>query len=176
MHPAYFVLVLNTPIHQRARAYVISAEPLDTPISGAEGNPKVGSFTSFGCPVYSSGETAVNELIMIKAMDSVLAWHREVAQDPDYTNPQIVVTYGNIANGGDGEETDEWDGGDYGEWREPGATDEAGEKAEETEEITEETKWTKKENGKVKEETEEMKEEVKQISEKTQQLAIEEDP
>ncbi|KLU83116.1 hypothetical protein MAPG_02182 [Magnaporthiopsis poae ATCC 64411] len=159
-------------LRNRARAYVISAEPLDMPISGAEGNPKVGGFTSFGCTVYSSGETGVNELIMIKAMDSVLAWLREVAKDPDYTNPQIVVTYGNIAEDGDGEETNGWGGGDSGEWREPDAVNEAGEKADETGGIKEETKWTKGENGKVKEEIEEMKEEVKQISEKTQQLAI----
>ncbi|EJT70701.1 hypothetical protein GGTG_11724 [Gaeumannomyces tritici R3-111a-1] len=113
-------------LRDRGRAYILSDEPLDIPISGAEGNPKVGAFTSFGCPVYSSGETGIGELIMIKAMDSVLAWLREVAQDPDYTNPQVTVTYNNL-----GEETGGWGGENFVEWREPKGIDKADENVEE---------------------------------------------
>ncbi|KAL8387159.1 hypothetical protein RB595_010115 [Gaeumannomyces hyphopodioides] len=122
-------------LRDRARAYVLSEEPLDMPISGAEGNPKVGSFTSFGCPVYSSGETGINELIMIKAMDSVLTWLREVAQDPDYANPQVTVTYNNLGEGNDGEETGGWGGENFVEWREVEAIDKVGENTEEMKDI-----------------------------------------
>ncbi|KAJ9155322.1 Arb2 domain-containing protein [Pleurostoma richardsiae] len=78
---------------KRARAYVSSDEPLDHPLSGPEGNPKTSTFTDYGCSVFSSGERYLSEMLFIGAQSAVLPWIEEVAITPNYTNPEIIVTF-----------------------------------------------------------------------------------
>lgn len=68
-------------------------EPLDTPISGPDGNPDSLTFTDFGCPVYSAGPAAtLTELLLIETHPAVLAWQREVARAKGgYKNPPVEI-------------------------------------------------------------------------------------
>ena len=50
---------------QRARAYIISQEPLDTPLTGRD---------EFGCNCYASGETTYVERTMPMAYKSMLTY------------------------------------------------------------------------------------------------------
>lgn len=96
----------NTPLlPQRARIYITAQAPLDTPLSNPEGNPNSMSFTSYGCPVLSSGEVYYVELTLIKAKDVVLAFLDDTykaGRDGDngggsggntYVNPVFEITY-----------------------------------------------------------------------------------
>lgn len=60
---------------QRARAYLLSPHPLETPLSGRE---------HFGCNCYSSGEAVHTECIMPRAYRSMLGFFRLVADVPGY--------------------------------------------------------------------------------------------
>lgn len=81
---------------QRARAWVTSQDPLDTIISGPDGNPNTSAFTSHGCPVFSGGESDHVEKLLITAHPVVLAWLQEVALTDNYTNPFIAVDYADV--------------------------------------------------------------------------------
>ena len=81
-------------ITQRSRAYMICPADVDTPVSGPEGNINSAAFTNYGCPVYSSGECSVNEVVFVKAKTAVLDWVERVALAGDgYRNPKIYVDY-----------------------------------------------------------------------------------
>ena len=68
--------------------------PVDTPISGPEGNINSSVFTDYGCPVYSSGETYLSEMMFVNAKVEILDWIQHVALAGDtYTNPKIYVDY-----------------------------------------------------------------------------------
>lgn len=54
-------------------------EPLNTVISGPDGNDKTTAFTDLGCPVLSSGEACNTECTMIQCLGAVLEWFREVS-------------------------------------------------------------------------------------------------
>lgn len=60
---------------QRARAYLISSDPLGTPLSGC---------ARFGCNCYSSGEAVNTECIMPTAYRSMLGFFQLVADVPGY--------------------------------------------------------------------------------------------
>lgn len=60
---------------QRARAYLLSPEPVDTPLSGRE---------DFGCNCYSSGGEIFTECIMPQAHKAMLAFFKLVADVPGY--------------------------------------------------------------------------------------------
>lgn len=62
-------------LHQRARAYIQSAEPLDTPMIGRK---------DCGCNCYSAGENEVLECIMPKAYGSMLRFFQLVNDVPGY--------------------------------------------------------------------------------------------
>ncbi|KAF2967572.1 hypothetical protein GQX73_g6002 [Xylaria multiplex] len=87
-------------VKERARAYVPSAEPLGLVLSGDSGNPHTTTFTSFGCPVFSAGETQHVETLFIASYPVVLDWLQEVAdthaQDKPYKNPAFTVTYSDV--------------------------------------------------------------------------------
>ncbi|KAK0392858.1 hypothetical protein NLU13_2352 [Sarocladium strictum] len=74
---------------KRCRAYALSSEPLDTPLSTPRGNPDI-SFPALGLPVYSSSEDTCSELIAIKAQKASVAYLAEVARCEDYANPEVV--------------------------------------------------------------------------------------
>ncbi|KAK3901511.1 Arb2 domain-containing protein [Staphylotrichum tortipilum] len=93
-------------LEERARAYVIHHTPLDTPISGAGGNPGAGTFTSFGCPVYSAGEAQVTETIFIEAQPAVLRWIQQVALEEEAYKNEVLEIFGEEGNGITSEELD----------------------------------------------------------------------
>ncbi|KAK4239149.1 hypothetical protein C8A03DRAFT_32764 [Achaetomium macrosporum] len=77
---------------ERARAYIIHHTPLDTPIAGSGGNPGAAAFTSYGCPVYSAGDTKVTETMLIDAQPAVLSWIQRVALEGDvYKNEEMEI-------------------------------------------------------------------------------------
>lgn len=66
------------------------------------------NFTSYGCPVLSSGETYYTELTLIKAKDAVLAFLDDAYQATagrTYVNPVFDITYAEE----DVPETSGWD-------------------------------------------------------------------
>ncbi|KAL9033059.1 MAG: hypothetical protein Q9214_007693 [Letrouitia sp. 1 TL-2023] len=60
---------------QRARAYVVSDEPVETPLTGRE---------DFGCNVYSAGENAHVECTTPKAYKKILQFFKLVEDVPGY--------------------------------------------------------------------------------------------
>ncbi|KAK7743897.1 hypothetical protein SLS53_003919 [Cytospora paraplurivora] len=81
-------------LREKSRLYITCQEPLDTVISGADGNPNTTIFTAYGCPILSSGEAFYTEMALIRAKDSVLSWLDEVYRaGKGYTNAEIDVTF-----------------------------------------------------------------------------------
>lgn len=85
---------------QRARAYLLSPHPLDTPLSGRE---------DFGCNCYSSGEAVHTECIMPRAHRSMLAFFQLVNDVPGYQEVEAFLPMdeegdgnGNENGGGEG--------------------------------------------------------------------------
>lgn len=79
---------------QKSRLYITCQEPLDTVISGPDGNPSTTIFTAYGCPILSSGESFYTEMTLIRAKNSVISWLDEVYRaGRSYTNPEIEVTF-----------------------------------------------------------------------------------
>jgi hypothetical protein len=76
---------------QRARAYICAEEPVNIPLSSADGNPASQYFTSYGCPVFSGGDNYYTELLFIQSHKEILEWFEEVAQvGRSYRNPAIL--------------------------------------------------------------------------------------
>lgn len=92
---AYTILLLILPRHpQKARAWVLSPEPLNTALAGADGNPNAPSITNFGCPTFSGGTADFVECLLVRSQPAVLAWLQEVALDgAAYKNPIIITLY-----------------------------------------------------------------------------------
>ncbi|KAL1882048.1 hypothetical protein VTK73DRAFT_2762 [Phialemonium thermophilum] len=77
-------------LRERARAYIIHHDPLNFPVAGPEGKSKEMAFTTFGCPVFSAGETAnMTELLLIETHKAILQWMQEVASTSGYRNPLV---------------------------------------------------------------------------------------
>lgn len=107
--PSISVGRLSDAAIQKSRLYITCQEPLNTLISGPEGNPKTTLYTSYGCPVFSSGETFYSEMTLIRARDIVLPWLEEVYQaSKGYVNPEMEVTFADARL----EETPAWVDGD----------------------------------------------------------------
>ena len=66
---------------QRARAYLISSDPLGIPLPGRDW---------FGCNCYSSGEAVNTECIMPTAYRSMLGFFQLVADVPGYQEVEDV--------------------------------------------------------------------------------------
>ena len=72
--------MLPPPNHpQRARIYLLSTEPLNTPLPSEDGNDE-----NFGAPCYSSGEEKYTECIMVRAWKGMLEWFELVESTPGY--------------------------------------------------------------------------------------------
>ncbi|GAW15621.1 hypothetical protein ANO14919_050370 [Xylariales sp. No.14919] len=84
-------------MRDRARAYVPSTEPQGLVLSSPTGNPHTTTFTSLGCPVFSSGEPLHVETLFIACHQMVLDWIQEVADTAAsgkaYKNPSFTVVY-----------------------------------------------------------------------------------
>ena len=65
----------NLNFFQRARAYLLSPEPVDTPLEGRK---------EFGCNCYSAGEETYTECIMPQAHKAMLSFLKLVADVPGY--------------------------------------------------------------------------------------------
>ncbi|KAM0323139.1 hypothetical protein ACHAQA_008989 [Verticillium albo-atrum] len=79
---------------KRARAYITSEEPADTPLAGPLGNTKESIFLNHGtAAVYSSGEPYYVEMIMVRVRETILGWLGEVAAVGvgKYCHPEIMV-------------------------------------------------------------------------------------
>lgn len=58
------------------------------------GNPNTTIFTSYGCPVYSSGESFYSEMTLVRAKGAVLSWLEEAHRaGKGYANPELEVTF-----------------------------------------------------------------------------------
>ncbi|RGP64621.1 mitochondrial 40s ribosomal mrp2 [Fusarium sporotrichioides] len=75
---------------KRARGYLISDDPLETPLAMPSGNPSL-MIDPLGCPCLSSGESQYTEMILIKALEPALAYLQEIALTPGFANPDMAV-------------------------------------------------------------------------------------
>ncbi|KAG5997175.1 hypothetical protein E4U54_002431 [Claviceps lovelessii] len=75
---------------QRSRAYIISSEPINTPLAPPTGNP-FGNIPPLGSPCYSSAEPFYTEKILITALRPALRYLHDAAASPDYQNDDIIV-------------------------------------------------------------------------------------
>ncbi|KAK4102927.1 hypothetical protein N658DRAFT_551505 [Parathielavia hyrcaniae] len=91
---------------ERARAYSIHHTQLDNPIAGAGGNPGAAGFTSFGCPVFSAGDSVVTETILIEAQPAVLNWIHQVALKGVTYKNVVLEIFGEEGTGITTEEVD----------------------------------------------------------------------
>ena len=88
MFPFTFTRLKSLIFPQRARVYLLSDEPVDTPLTGRE---------TFGCNCYSSGEASYTELIMPKAYTNILTFFKLAADVPGYAEievPEMLVDNG----------------------------------------------------------------------------------
>ena len=92
--PAPYLHANLLPTQQRARAYLLSTKPLNTPLSGREG---------FGCNCYSSGEEFFTERIMIEAYTSILRYFSLVDKVPGYQELPIIIPQGKYEEDIEGE-------------------------------------------------------------------------
>ncbi|KAI1779321.1 Arb2 domain-containing protein [Hypoxylon cercidicola] len=102
---------VNEFLKKKARAYVTCLEPAGIPLSGPEGNPKTTTFTSLGCPVFSSGEPHYTEVTLIASAGHVLDWLQEVAMTPegeDYENPIFHIAYADPIQPDDDPDWSKW--------------------------------------------------------------------
>lgn len=67
---------------QRGRAYLLSKEPLDTPLPGR---------AEYGCNCYSAGEPLYTECILPVAKESFLRYFDIVAKVPSYEEVEVLV-------------------------------------------------------------------------------------
>ncbi|PHH59169.1 hypothetical protein CDD81_3671 [Ophiocordyceps australis] len=76
---------------KRARAYLVSSEPLDAPLAPPSGNIYQG-IPNLGCPSHSSSEPLHTEMVLIRALEPALKYLETVAHTPNYENSPIIVT------------------------------------------------------------------------------------
>lgn len=77
---------------KRARAYVVSSEPVDTPLAPPAGNPYAG-IPNLGCSCYSSGEPQHIETTLVRALAPALRYLEVAATTPGFENPPIEVVH-----------------------------------------------------------------------------------
>jgi len=72
-------------MRDRGRAYLVSDEPCGTFLAGPVGYRHIGAY---GCPVFSLGEPYYTETLLPRGYKTVVDWFQEVAEDPEYANPE----------------------------------------------------------------------------------------
>ncbi|RYP77712.1 hypothetical protein DL769_003332 [Monosporascus sp. CRB-8-3] len=106
-------------LREKARSYVPSLEPLNTVLSGPDGNPHTTAFTALGSPVFSGGTPHFTELLLVEGGSAVLDFLQEVALSPspaDYRNPEFHVSYRDLR-------ADDRDGEYWTDWQDPAVAD-----------------------------------------------------
>ncbi|KAG5972973.1 hypothetical protein E4U56_005459 [Claviceps arundinis] len=81
---------LKSFLAERSRAYILSSEPVNTPLAPPTGNPHAG-IPALGSPCYSSAELLYTEKIFISALHPALQYLQEIATTSAYQNPEIIV-------------------------------------------------------------------------------------
>ncbi|KAG6113349.1 hypothetical protein E4U14_001748 [Claviceps sp. LM454 group G7] len=81
---------LKSFLAERSRAYILSSEPVNTPLAPPTGNPHAG-IPALGSPCYSSAELLYTEKILISALQPALQYLQEIATTSGYQNPEIIV-------------------------------------------------------------------------------------
>ncbi|KAG5976041.1 hypothetical protein E4U58_006376 [Claviceps cyperi] len=81
---------LKSFLAERSRAYILSSEPVNTPLAPPIGNPYAG-ISALGSPCYSSAESLYTENIFLSALQPALQYLQEIATTPAYLNPEIIV-------------------------------------------------------------------------------------
>ncbi|KAJ3494088.1 hypothetical protein NLG97_g4302 [Lecanicillium saksenae] len=81
---------LKTFLIKKSRGYVVSEQPLGTPLSGPDGNTAE-RIPPLGFPCYSSGEPSLDELCFIGALEHGLSYLDEVAKSKAYENPEVMI-------------------------------------------------------------------------------------
>ncbi|KAG5973507.1 hypothetical protein E4U55_000485 [Claviceps digitariae] len=81
---------LRSFLAKRSRAYILSSEPINTPLAPPTGNPGQ-SIAPLSTPCYSSAEPFYTEKILITALQPALQYLQDAATSPDYQNDEIVV-------------------------------------------------------------------------------------
>ncbi|KAG6046846.1 hypothetical protein E4U39_000969 [Claviceps sp. Clav50 group G5] len=81
---------LKSFLSKRSRAYILSSEPVNTPLAPPTGNPHAG-IPALGSPCYSSAESLYTEKILISALQPALQYLQEIATTPAYQNHEIIV-------------------------------------------------------------------------------------
>ncbi|TVY91298.1 hypothetical protein LAWI1_G002986, partial [Lachnellula willkommii] len=89
----------------RGRAFLISAEPAGTFLSGPEGTKRI---QACGCPVFSLAEPYYSETMLPRGYQTILDWFYEVASEPGYANP----TFERVDGGAESEDEPAWDPND----------------------------------------------------------------
>ncbi|KAJ4013051.1 hypothetical protein NW752_006328 [Fusarium irregulare] len=75
---------------KRTRGYLVSDDPLDTPLAMPGGNPSL-MIVPHGCPCFSSGDHQYVEMTLIKALEPALAYLQDIALNPGFENPEMPV-------------------------------------------------------------------------------------
>ncbi|KAG6179667.1 hypothetical protein E4U36_005414 [Claviceps purpurea] len=81
---------LKSFLAERSRAYILSLEPVNTPLAPPTGNPHAG-IPALGSPCYSSAEPLYAEMILLSALQPALQYLQEIATTTTYHNPEIIV-------------------------------------------------------------------------------------
>ncbi|RYP75098.1 hypothetical protein DL771_002559 [Monosporascus sp. 5C6A] len=104
-------------LRDRARSYLPSLEPLNTVLSGPDGNPHTTTFTALGSPVFSGGTAYFTELLLVEGGSAVLDFLQDVAlSSSDYRNPEFHVAYRDLR--ADDQEDEDWSN-----WQDPAVAD-----------------------------------------------------
>jgi hypothetical protein len=77
-------------VPKRARAYGLSREPVGTPLAPPEGTLDL-CIPSLGLSCLSSSEPMYTETIFIRARSHILSFLQEVALEPYYVHPFIML-------------------------------------------------------------------------------------
>ncbi|RYP93133.1 hypothetical protein DL770_000707 [Monosporascus sp. CRB-9-2] len=104
-------------LRDKTRSYLPSLEPLNTVLSGPDGNPHTTTFTALGSPVFSGGTAHFTELLLVEGGSAVLDFLQEVAlSSSDYRNPEFHVAYRDLR--ADDQEDEDWSN-----WQDPAVAD-----------------------------------------------------
>jgi len=74
-------------MRDRGRVYLVSDEPRDTFLAGLDGYRHI---SAYGSPVFSLGEPYYTERLLPRGYKSVVDWIQDVAEDPEYVNPEFA--------------------------------------------------------------------------------------
>ena len=86
--------------YQRARAYIVSPEDLDYPLTGRD---------DFGCNCYSAGEAYHLECVMPRAYKSMIRYFQMVADDPRYEAVEQYIPETNVESTEEEQEGETWE-------------------------------------------------------------------